>query len=240
MVEVVRGIPFTEAGGHELLLDLYLPSSRRPAPAVVFLHGGGWRLGDRTMAPNLSRHFAVHGYVMVSIDYRPSSLALFPAQVHDVKAAVRWLRAQASEYAVDPDRIALWGSSAGGHLAAVAGLSGPGQLEGGGADREHSSDVAAIVNGYGPVDLLLMEAHRPRSLGAMDAEAVVLPPGYSADFPRLVRVPVDWRGRARPPRGGPSGRPAAVGSRRRASDADGSRSAKGTAPECARRRASRT
>lgn len=137
-----------------LFIDVVRPApTTEPLPAIVWLHGGGWRLGDRAGRPDLTRHFAGHGYVMASIDYRLAPGTRHPGQLHDVRAAVRWLRDRASELGADPDRIGLWGSSAGGHLAAMAGVhSNVAQLPGEPATTT-SAAVQAVVDGYGPADL---------------------------------------------------------------------------------------
>lgn len=152
---------YSSMHGRELLADLYLPEGAKTAlPVIVWLHGGGWRLGDKRLGPNLSRFFAERGFAMVSIDYRLSGEALFPAQVIDVKAAVRWIRSVAGRYSLDGKRIGLWGSSSGGHLAACAALAGPDEFESGEHDG-FSSTVEAVVDGYGPVDFLQMEKYLP-------------------------------------------------------------------------------
>ncbi len=122
-VTLMPDVPYGMAGGAPLLLDILRPESPPPAPmpAVVEIHGGGWAEGEKDALRN--RFFAERGYFTVSINYRLSSEAIFPAQAHDAKAAVRWLRAHASEYGVDPDRVGVWGHSAGGHLAALLGTS---------------------------------------------------------------------------------------------------------------------
>jgi acetyl esterase/lipase len=166
-----------------LLADVYLPDSQpAPWPTIVWLHAGGWRFGDRRLAPDLSTHFAQHGYAMVSIDYRLTDRAQFPAQIEDVKTAVRWIRASASHYGFDPARIGLWGASAGGHLAALAATSGPGIFENDGSEHAAwSSEVRAVVDGYGPVDFLQLDAQRdPSDPPSDDPESVTLPPGTRA------------------------------------------------------------
>jgi acetyl esterase/lipase len=179
-VEVVREVVYARPGGRHLVLDLYLPPAATGLhAAIIWLHGGGWRTGDRSLAPDLRRFYAECGYVMASIDYRLSGEAIFPAAVEDVKSAVRWLKSVAEKYAVDPTRIALWGSSAGGHLAALAATSGPGCFEGGDFEhRDQDSGVAAVIDGYGPIDFLQMDAHRdPEGKGSDDPESIQLPPG---------------------------------------------------------------
>ncbi|MGV0745847.1 alpha/beta hydrolase fold domain-containing protein [Mycolicibacterium sp. XJ870] len=141
------------------LIDVVISApATRPLPAIIWLHGGGWRLGDRTGRPDLTEHFATRGYVMASIDYRLAPATRHPGQLFDVRAAVRWLREHAPELGLDPDRIGLWGSSAGGHLAALAAVrSGVTQLPGEPATKT-SAAVQAVVDGYGPADLTLAPA----------------------------------------------------------------------------------
>lgn len=149
---------------HEL--DLYIPSDPCGAwPLVVFVHGGGWLSGakeavDSYVDPLLERRFAI-----ASINYRYSYQAIFPAQIHDVKAAIRWLRANAAIYNIDPDRIAIFGESAGGHLAALAGTSGGvAELEGDvGGNLEQSSSVLAVGDFAGPIDLITLVTEPPHS-----------------------------------------------------------------------------
>ena len=128
----VRTLTYATRDGVDLLLDLYLPAVpvRRPVPVIVFLHGGGWSGGTRTTGPDFKRYFAQDGFAMASIEYRLTPAVTFPANVEDVRTAVRWLKANAAARGLDPDRICLWGTSAGGHLAAVAGLAPRGTFEG--------------------------------------------------------------------------------------------------------------
>ncbi len=128
----LRTLTYASPGGVELVLDLYRPSNPngRPAPVIVFLHGGGWSGGTRTTGPDFRRYFAQDGFAMASIEYRLTPSITFPANVEDVRTAVRWLKANAAAHALDPDRICLWGTSAGGHLAAVAALAPRGMFEG--------------------------------------------------------------------------------------------------------------
>ncbi|WP_102159235.1 alpha/beta hydrolase [Zhihengliuella halotolerans] len=160
---VLRNIPFARRAD-DLLLDLYLPPRPGPVPVVLWLHGGGWFTGDRTLAPDLSARAAATGFAYASVEYRLSAEAVFPAQLHDVRAAVRFLRARAADYGLDPDLVGAWGASAGGHLAALAGLTGhatalPGEDDGGAAPSAvvpcgaASSAVQAVAEAYGPADL---------------------------------------------------------------------------------------
>jgi acetyl esterase/lipase len=173
-------ITYAAPGGAALLADLYLPEDGAGRwPVVIWIHGGGWRFGSRRMAPDLSRWFAARGLAMVSIDYRLTTAAIFPAQIEDVKTAIRWVRANAGRYGFDPGRVGLWGASAGGHLAVLAAASGPGIFEGAGSEyADESSEVQAVVEGYGPVDFLQMDAHRdPLDRPSVDPEAIELPRG---------------------------------------------------------------
>jgi len=142
-----------------LTLDLYRPAANRPLPLVIFLHGGGWNGGDArqsTSMTDLPRELAAlaaRGYVVAGVNIRPAGEARFPAPVQDVKAAIRWLRRQASSYNIDVTRVALWGEGTGGHLAALAGAScgvalfdSPGMGEG-------SDCVQAVVDWHGPVEM---------------------------------------------------------------------------------------
>ena len=151
-------VPYGTSGDH--LLDLLVPrNAASPLPVVVWIHGGGWQSGDKRNREQPER-LVCRGYAVASINYRLSNTATFPAQIHDVKAAIRFLRANAAAYNLDPARMAAMGSSAGGHLAALAGTSGGvDELEelsqGHGAA---SSRVQAVVDWYGPTRLVDMDA----------------------------------------------------------------------------------
>lgn len=160
---------YVDSGGmvRELKLDLMIPTgAAAPTPVVVWVHGGGWSGGSRAM-PSRVANLCPRGYAVASIDYRLSGTAKWPAQIQDCKGALRFLRAEAATYNLDPDRFGVWGSSAGGHLVAFLGTSG-GQgtvrfgnasvdLEGTtGGNLDRSSRVQAVVDWYGPTDLLQM------------------------------------------------------------------------------------
>jgi len=230
-VHILDGVEYAAVLGYRpLLLDLYLPvpdepvpgpgaspgQARPPLPVVLFLHGGGWGLGTRREVgppfdgwrPSFFERLAQEGFAVASADYRLTGEATFPAQLHDVKAAVRWLRRNAGEYGLAGERIVAWGASAGGHLAALLGLTGdvPG-LEGAvGEERLPgpprpgsavdlpvvSSAVAAVVDWYGPTDLLSMDAQSGGS-GPMRHDAPESPEsrligGRLSELPGLARI----------------------------------------------------
>ena len=147
-------LEYARADTSRLLLDVYLPDGYVPPyPVVVWIHGGGGRSGSKESVQGIFLTLA--GYALVSINYRLSQQAVFPAQIHDCKAAIRWVRARASTYGFDPDRIGVWGSSAGGHLASLVGTAGPGDsLEGTLGDFPSvGSNVQAVCDWFGPSNL---------------------------------------------------------------------------------------
>lgn len=140
-----------------LLLDLYTPNHNGPLPLIVFIHGGSWVSGSKDeclAAKDLGNGtFMNRGYAVACINYRLSGEAIYPAQIIDVKASIRWLRANATTYKLFTPKIAVWGSSAGGHLAALAGTTKGMQQYEVGANLQLSSQTAAIVDYFGPTDL---------------------------------------------------------------------------------------
>lgn len=153
-VEEILDVEYGTGGERKLLLDLYLPKGRSKAtPAVIFIHGGAWKGGKRSDMKFYCVKFAEKGYVTATVTYRLMGEAPFPAAVHDVKCAVRWLRANAAKYQIDPEHIVVSGNSAGGHLSMMIGYSDDPSLEGVGGNNDVSSRVCAVVNFYGPTDL---------------------------------------------------------------------------------------
>ncbi len=156
-VQLATDIAYRDGPGNAWRLDLAAPEEKgaAPRPAIVFIHGGGWRTGDKADRQwrALSLEYAAQGYVAISINYRLAREAPFPACVEDVKCAVRWLRANAGKYHVDPHRIGAYGNSAGAHLAAMLGLAGPeAKLEGDGPHQQESSLVQAVCCSATPAD----------------------------------------------------------------------------------------
>lgn len=155
------GVEYGRVGERALLLDLYEPAepSGSLRPGIIFIHGGGWRGGDRADYKYYTVRFAERGFVAATITYRLVQEALFPAAVEDAKCAVRWMRAHAEELGVDPDRITVIGGSAGGYLAMMTGYTAhiP-EWEGQGGHHDYSSRADAVVNLYGPTDFTVPEA----------------------------------------------------------------------------------
>jgi acetyl esterase/lipase len=150
-----QDIVYTKLGATELKLDLARPADGKgPFPGILVIHGGAWRGGNKADVSPILPEFARHGYVAVSPQYRLCPRETFPVQVHDVKAAVRWMKTNASKYRIDPNRIGAIGFSAGGHLAMMLGVTGPEDgLEGEVASGAPDSRVKAVVNYFGPADL---------------------------------------------------------------------------------------
>jgi acetyl esterase/lipase len=171
----VRTLTYAARGGADLLLDLYLPAApiRRPVPVIVFLHGGGWSGGTRATGPDFRRYLAQDGFAMGSIEYRLTPTVTFPANVEDVRTAVRWLKANAGAQGLDPDRICLWGTSAGGHLAAVAALAPRGTFEGS-DNLDRTSAVRCVLDAYGPIRFDRMDAQAEEERAALQAPVVTI------------------------------------------------------------------
>lgn len=148
-------VAYKQVGDAALKLDVALPATGDgPFPAVVAIHGGAWRQGNKQDMRPLLLQFARRGFVGVSPQYRFCPQDPFPAQVHDVKAAVRFVKAHAREYNLDPERVGAMGVSAGGHLALMLGVTGPEDgLEGDAPTDAPSAKVRAVVNYFGPTDL---------------------------------------------------------------------------------------
>jgi len=156
---VHRDLAYVTKNAHERhVLDLYLPAEGDNLPLIIWIHGGGWQNGSKERPTGLP--FLREGYALASINYRLSGHALFPAQIEDCKAAVRWLRANARKYRIDPNRFGVWGASAGGHLVAMLGTTGGVKEFDVGENLQVSSRVQAVCDFYGPTDFLQMDAHR--------------------------------------------------------------------------------
>lgn len=199
-LELIRDVEFRRIDGRALRLNILRPRRmpERPVPAIIYIHGGGWRAGSKDGPQNIP--LARAGYFTVSIDYRLSDEARFPAQIEDCKAAVRWVRAHAKEYNVDPERIGVWGHSAGGHLAALLGTSGGVRELEGDPRAPDSSRVQAVVDCFGPTDLVAA-AGRPGGVGRADSAVGALlggPVGENLERARAAS-PVTYVSRDDPP-----------------------------------------
>lgn len=155
-IRIDRDLVYARTDKHQLRLDLYWhPEATRPMPLIIWVHGGAWRNGTKNV-PSWVTSFCQGGYAVASVEYRLSHQAIFPAQIEDCKSAVRWLRANAEYYRIDPDRFGAWGSSAGGHLVALLGTSGLIDLWEVGDHLHQTSCVQAVCDWFGPTDFLRM------------------------------------------------------------------------------------
>ena len=166
----LEGIEYARVDGKPLLLDLRIPDGAGPHPVIMYLHSGAWITGDRTGGPAIRQ--AARGYAVASIDYRLAPRYTWPAQLDDVKSAVRWIRANAASYGLDPDRVGVFGASAGGHLAAMLGTS-----------ADASSRVRAVVDFYGPTDFLKLEDQKLPCSNPLDGNAAWMPPSLLMGCP---------------------------------------------------------
>jgi len=153
-VRVHRNVPYTDTGEVKQEADIYVPPEEGPFPGVLMIHGGAWTTGSKSHMLAHARTVAEAGYTVVSINYRLAPRHKFPAQIADCKAAVRWMRTHAGKYKIDPQRIAAYGYSAGGHLACLLGTTGPNdRLEGGEVpDDAPATRLQCVVAGGAPCE----------------------------------------------------------------------------------------
>jgi acetyl esterase/lipase len=148
-----RDIVYKTVDGAPIALDIHAADGAGPHPVIIWIHGGGWQSGDKAQCLPVRLGFADRGYTVACVNYRLSGVAIFPAQIEDVRDAIAFLRGHADEYGLDPDRFVAWGSSAGGHLAALVGTTSGESVFTGDA---RASAVQAVVDFYGPIDLTAM------------------------------------------------------------------------------------
>ena len=176
-VTTEEGVVFGTGGGRDLKVDIYTPPGNPiSAPGVLLIHGGSWRSGDRSQLRGYGILLGRLGYVCVACEYRLSGEAAWPAQIHDAKAALRWMRANATRLGVDPGRIAVSGNSAGAHIALVlGGTPNLPEFEGTGGNPGVDTSVRAVISFYGPSDF----GSDPEM--AQGAVAELMGPGVTAD-----------------------------------------------------------
>lgn len=166
-VRVIPNLVYARYGRQKLLLDLYLPiPAERNRPGVVVVRGGGWLVGDRKRFASIASALAERGVAAACIEYRTADKALFPAAIQDVRAAVRWLRANAVKYGIDPEAIGTIGGSSGAHMALLAALTaGTPEFEGKGANPNTSSKIQRVVAMAVPADLLALSPDNKLTVG---------------------------------------------------------------------------
>jgi acetyl esterase/lipase len=187
LLDVTRDVLWTDVAGIPLRLDLAKPAAPGPLPSlVVYIHGGAWQFGDRTTDfESRVLPLAARGMAVASIDYRVGVDGRWPAALHDVRGAIRWLRRHGDELGVSTGRIGLWGSSAGAHLALAVALATAPELEGAvGGNTGVSSAVQAVVNFFGVADFAATSARSPM-------ERLLLPASIEAPFLGLTGGPED-------------------------------------------------
>jgi acetyl esterase/lipase len=193
-----EGVVFGTGGGRDLKCDVYMPPQQGTArPGVLLVHGGGWVQGDRTQLRGYGILLGRLGYVCVAPEYRLAGEAKWPAQIHDVKAALRWMRANADRLGIDPEKIAVEGNSAGGHLSLmIAGTQNMPEFEGGGGNAGVSTSVAGCIAFYAPVRLAELYARAADrflpGLFAPDAtpetHAGASPDRYAKNYPPTLLI----------------------------------------------------
>ena len=182
-------LEYARAGEISLKLDLYLPSKTEGSTLIIWVHGGAWRRGSKesvSIEPLVEK-----GYSIASVEYRLTPVAPFPANIHDIKAAIRYLRAHAGKYGYSPESFVIGGQSAGGHLAALVGVSnGNEQLEGRlGAYRNQSSDIAAILDFYGASNLTtILKQSTPHGLSVREPALDLLLGDHPDKVPGIAKL----------------------------------------------------
>lgn len=187
-IDIKRDIEYARVGDLSLKLDLYLPEKAHP-PLIVYVHGGAWRGGSKKENP--LRPLVDQSFALASIDYRLSTQAPFPAQAHDIKAAIRFLRAQQSQLGIDAQLIVIAGASAGGHLAALVGVTnGNKELEGNvGEHLDRSSDVQGIISLFGASNFMtILEQSTDRGRSVRVPALQLLLGGLPTEKPELARL----------------------------------------------------
>lgn len=195
MAIIETDITYATAGDLELRLDIFRPGKESKRCAILYFHGGGWRGGSKAAMHGYAKAMADHGFTGVAVQYRLLGQAPWPAQIHDVKNAIRWVRAHADELGVDDDKIIVWGASAGGHLALLAAGTGDLPLfEGDGPNRGVSSKANGVIALFPPTGFFHGEATATHT----SSGAGLLGEGYSAEAAREAS-PITYAGPDYPP-----------------------------------------
>jgi acetyl esterase/lipase len=182
-VEITRDVTYAERGDRELRADIYRPTDGGVHPGILVVHGGGWRHGSKWHMARIARRLAENGYVAVSIDYRLAPRHRFPAQVHDCKEAVRWMRRNAAKLGIDPEHIGGFGYSAGGHLVSMLATTDEDDgFEGGGTAGGPPTRIEAAVAGAPPTDLRRF-VYNPVFYSFLGGSKTALPATYAVASP---------------------------------------------------------
>lgn len=190
----LHDLAYVKDGDASQKLDLYLPA-KPTGPLLVWIHGGGWRGGSKASPPGLP--LLGKGYAVASVEYRFSQVALFPAQIEDCKAAIRWLRAHSTEYGYDPQRICAWGASAGGHLVALLGVTGQVKDFDVGENLDQSSAVQCVIDWFGPADFPAYDPDLPTPMVKREKPDSVLAQLFGGPVSQKLELakrasPVTW------------------------------------------------
>jgi acetyl esterase/lipase len=202
-VKAHRDLAYVVNGHERQKLDLFVPEkSAGPLPVIIWIHGGGWQNGSKEGCPPLRNGYTNRGYAVASLNYRLSGHAVFPAQIEDCKAAIRWLRAHAQEFNLDPQRFGVWGSSAGGHLVALVGASGDVKEFDVGPNTGVSARVQAVCDYYGPTDftVFVTTPGYERHAGADSPEGKLLGGAVAENKAKAARAnPITYVSKDDPP-----------------------------------------
>ena len=201
-VQFFHNVVYASYGTREMLMDIFSPRGGELLPAVLIIHGGGWRSGDKSMEWPTAQYLASHGYVTATVEYRLSAEALYPAAVHDLKGAIRFLRANAAKYKIDKNKIAVSGCSAGGQLAAFLGTTGNlEKFEGSVGNKGFSTAVQAVIDVDGTMDFT-NPAESNKDKDPANPSGSKLWFGYSYEenpFPWIEASPINYINSKTPP-----------------------------------------
>jgi acetyl esterase/lipase len=173
-VKESRNLVYCQIAGRQLHIDAFTPSAqeKKPVPAVIIVHGGGWRSGNRNQHIPLAQHLAALGYACFTVEYRLSTEALYPAAVNDIKSAIRWMHANSRKFNIDTNKITILGFSAGGQLAALVGItSGTDKFDADNCSKGHSSSVQAVVDIDGTLTFVAPDAWETQNAQTVNASA---------------------------------------------------------------------